>query len=181
MKTLLFIFTIMIFTLSIQDANAANSIDWTILGYPLNTSSPPFANPYLFEGNIWNGFPLSVVVDATDEGDFNTNGIIDTIDVLVTSTVEPKGVTYTLTETGPNSGIFKGTRFVFLNENYRFLATDIIELSYDADPTFYFCNTDNTITQIDGRNGNLYNGPIVISDSDHVGIGLVLTETGENT
>jgi len=167
---------------SFYNVYAVNSIDWTYNGNTLfGSADPPFGfGLTTIIGNIVNSSPISVQVNAEDEGNFTTNGIIDTIDVLITSSEDPIGVTYTLTETGPNDGIFTGTNFVFLKGNYKFQTTDIVNLVYTEDPNSG-CGSDNTVTHLDGRSGGPGNGIIIHSDTDLNGIGIVLTETGENT
>jgi hypothetical protein len=161
-------------------AHIPDAIYWTYDGYPYASSSPPFLISGTLVGNIWNDLPLSILVDATDEGDFTINGVIDTIDVVVSS-VDDSDVTYTLTETGPNDGVFTGTNFVFLQANNKFQTTDIVNLIYTVDDSLSGCGTDNIITQFDSRSGGPDNGFKVYSNTDPNGVGLVLTETGENT
>ena len=165
-------------TISFPGASAVNSIDWTYAGSTFGSASPPFSIFGQSSGNL-NDFPVSILVNATDEGNYTTNGVVDTIEVVVSS-VDDSNVTYTLTETGPNEGIFSGTNFVFLKANYKFQTSDIVNLIYTVDPTSD-CGSDNIITQLDSRSGGPYNGIKAYSDTDISGVGLVLTETGENT
>jgi hypothetical protein len=170
-----------ILTLAISSNNvyAVISVDWTLNGSVGGSAVPPFPTIPSDVSNIILSNPLSVLVDATDESDFITNNEIDTIDVLVTSVDDPIGTTYTLIETGPNDGIFTGTNFVFLDGDYKFQTTDIVNLIW-SDFTLG-CDTDNTITQLDSRSGGTGDGFKVYSDTDLAGVGIVLTETGENT
>ena len=174
-----FLFIFSVFT---QNAYAVNSIDWTYGGSVISNSSPPFSGFLTYQGNfiLDSSSPLTVQVDASDEGDFATNGIIDTINVTVSSAEEPNE-TITLSETGQNTGIFTGTRFLILEGNYRFQPTDTINLIYTMDPTFFDCASDNLVTQIDSRSGGSGNGFTIYSETDTNGVGIVLTETGENT
>ena len=174
---------IFIFVIQFEDVLGANSMFWIKDGTTkLGSSEPPFSpTANTDDGNIANGKPLTIVVNATDEGNFTSNGIIDTIDVLITSAQEPLGVNYTLTETGPSDGIFKGTNFVFLKDDYRFRISDTVNLVFTETEPNSDCGQDNTITQLDSRKGGTKDGYIAHSDTDLKGIGLVLTETGENT
>ena len=168
-------------TLAVSSHNvyAVNSIDWTYDGDPFSSSDPPFpVGLTVLAGELPWAIPLSVRVDATDEGDFTSNDKLDTIDVVVSTLDE--NVTYTLTETGPNDGIFTGINFVLLTKDYRYHTTDIVNLIYTIPDSLSNCDTDDTITYLDAT-GGYGNGIRVYSDSDLAGVGLVLTETGENT
>ncbi len=172
-----------IFTLAIFSHNvyAVNSIEWIYGGFvlPPGPGSIPSASP--MTGNIIADSPLTVRVDATDESNFTINGVYDTITVSVTSVNDPNVTAYILNETGPNTGIFEGTNFVFLKGNYKFQITDIVNLIYTIDP-LSGCADDNTITQLDSRSSSLFdNGFKVYSNTDLDGVGLILTETGDNT
>jgi hypothetical protein len=180
LKYLVLFVTISIITIFSHNAYAVNSIDWTYNETPVGSIFPPFPQFPQSSGNIVNDFHVSVLVDATDDGDFTTNGVIDTIDVVVSSADDPNMTTYTLTETGANDGIFTGVNFVFLNGDYKFQTTDIVDLIYAVENSSG-CDTDNTITQLDSRSGGPDNGVIVHSDTDLGGVGLILTETGKNT
>ncbi|MBM2819207.1 MAG: hypothetical protein HW410_889, partial [Nitrosarchaeum sp.] len=166
--------------MSSHNAYAVNSINWTIDGGIGTSPDPPYIQLFSNVGNILQSSPFSILVDATDENDFTTNGIIDTINVIVTSVDDSNAITYTLTETGPNDGIFTGTNFVFLDGNYKFQTTDIVNVNLTLLPTSG-CDTDNTTTLLDSRSGGPDNGVKVFSDTDLGGVGLILTETGENT
>lgn len=171
---------IFLFSITSYNAYAVNSIDWTWGGSIIDPS--PFGVPIatISNGNILD-LPINILVDATDESDFTSNDKIDTIDVVVSSVDDPNKIIYTLTETEINSGIFTGTNFVFLTGNYKFQITDVIKSTIFVDPEFSDCDTDNTITHLDGRNGGNEDGLKVFSNSDLDGVGFVLTETGDNT
>ncbi|MGI0057861.1 MAG: hypothetical protein ACREAK_10890 [Nitrosarchaeum sp.] len=178
LKYLILLAISLIFAISSHNVYAVNSIDWTYDGYILSSDYTDFPIVSPGTGSILD-LPITVLVDATDEGDFTINGIIDTIDVVVTSVDDPNIITYTLTETGPNDGIFTGTNFVFLTGNHRFQITDTVNLIYTIDPGFG-CTYDG-LTQLDSRSGGIGDGFRIFSESDLNGIGLVLTETGEDT
>jgi hypothetical protein len=182
LKYIILFGVILLFVINSHNVYAVNSIDWIRNNSILfGSSDPPFHFGMTLDyGNIKNSFPLSVIVDASDEGDFTSNGIIDTIDVFISSSVDTSGVTYTLTETGPNDGIFTGTNFVFLKGNYKFLITDTVNLVHKLDHDTG-CDPDDTITVLDTRNNGTGNGITVHSQTDLIGIGTVLTETGKNT
>ena len=172
----------LLFTISSQNAFAVNSISWIAdggLGGSSSTAFPPFDSIPDYFGNIILTVPLSISIDASDEG-FALDGNIDTITVHITSVDDPVGTDYILTESSLDDGIFAGANFVFLNGNYKFQTTDIVNAVYTVDPTSS-CGSDNTITQLDSRGGGSNDGLKVYSDTDLGGVGLVLTETDINT
>jgi len=172
------LFTITLFlAVSSHNAFGVNSINWTLGGSPLNSLSFPTVT--ISSGNLLQN-PISVLVDATDESDYTTNNVIDSIDVLVSSVGYPDVITYTLTETGINTGLFTGTNFVFLLDNSRFQTTDSVDVIIDADQD-RGCYPDDTITQLDSTSVGTGDGVLIFSNTDLGGVGLVLTETGENT
>jgi hypothetical protein len=162
-----------------SNAYAVVSIDWTYGGAPVFNVLPDLDIFTISNGEIASpDFPVSIQVDASDEG-FAGNTLLDTIDVLITSVADPTGTTLTLTESAFDDGIFTGSNFVFLRGNYQFQVTDVITVTINDDPATG-CDTDNTITQLDGTAAPL-DGVMVFSDSEPAGIGLILTETGLNT
>lgn len=177
LKYFILILFALLFTIPSLNVYAINSINWTLGGSPLN--SLPFPEVTHSNGNLLES-PISVLVDATDESDYTTNDVIDTIDVLVSSVGYPDIVTYTLVETGINTGLFTGTNFVFLVDNSKFQTTDTVDVIINADPE-RGCYPDNTITKLDSTSTGTGDGVFVLSDTDLGGLGLVLTETGENT
>ena len=173
----------LILAVSFNNVYAVNSIDWTYGGYGPGFEIAP--GPGIIPSasssvGFLSDLPFTVLVDASDEGTFTTNGIIDTIDVTVTSVNDPNVITYTLTETGINDGIFTGTSFVFLKGNFQFQITDTVDLTYTIDSSAG-CNPDGIIQQLDSTGGG-GDGFIVYSETDDLtGVGLVLTETGADT
>ena len=176
----------LIFVMTSHDAYGFVSIDWKYAGgvfvpQPASPGNSVPGDPYpalsISSGNIVNDSPISVQVNLSDEPQWS-NGVIDTINVLVTSVDNPSGTIYTLTETDFNTGIFTGTNFVFFQNNYQFNIADVITVTVD-DPS---CIVDNTITQLDSTSGGPNTGVTVYSDtSGGSGLGLVLTETGIKT
>lgn len=164
----------------IPSASAEITVDWTVAG--LNN----FANEMaITEGNLDNGLPVSVQVTDTDS--VFDDLVVDTIDVLITSTLDPIGTTLTLTETGIDTNVFFGDtlsyegNFVILSDSsLQFSVSDTVTVVVDEDPDGA-CSTDDTITELDSVNDS--NGVFVYSDSEveNFGIGLILTETGPNT
>lgn len=70
-----------------------------------------FGNTFLYLSPDNQRFPIesTVTISQTDtSGGKASNGIVDTISVTVKSTSTPSGTSLTLTETGPNTGIFQG-------------------------------------------------------------------------
>ena len=172
------LFTITLFlAVSSHNVYAVNSINWTLGGSPLN--SLPFPTVTYSSGNLFES-PISVLVDATDESDYTTNNVIDSIDVLVSSVGYSDVITYALTETGINTGLFTGTNFVFLVDNNKFQTTDTVDVIINSDPE-RGCYPDDTITQLDSTSVGAGDGVLIFSDTDLGGVGLVLIETGENT
>jgi len=166
--------------MSVPNAHAVVSVEWTYGGAAISPAPGPIPIVNTSDGNLFDGSKIDIRVDASDEGTFASNGVIDTIDVTITSVEDPNTVTYTLTETGVNTGIFTGTSFVFLTGNHKFQITDTVNLTYTID-TATGCNTDNTIQILNSTTGSAHDGFIIASDTDTTGIGLALTETGPNT
>ena len=70
-----------------------------------------FGNTFLYLSPDNQRFPIESTVTITQHetsGGQATNGIVDTISITVKSTSTPGGTSLTLTETGPNTGIFQG-------------------------------------------------------------------------
>jgi hypothetical protein len=170
----------LIFVMVPSNAYAVVSIDWTYGGAPVFNVLPDLDTFAISNGEIASpDFPVSIQVDASDEG-FAGNTLLDTIDVLITSVADPTGTTLTLTESAFDDGIFTGSNFVFLRGNYQFQVTDVVTVTISDNPATG-CDTDNTITQLDGTAIAPLDGVMVFSDSEPAGIGLILTETGLNT
>ena len=100
------------------DTSIRDSI--TLQAVEINNPTPGLRNPtsntcifgstalYLSPDN--QRFAIESTVTITqDDSSYAGNGIVDTISVTVASTSTPGGTTVTLTETGPNTGVFKGT------------------------------------------------------------------------
>ncbi len=140
-------------------------------------------------GNIAGGLPLTVRV--TDDVS-HTPGIVDTIDVAITSSVDGTGTTLTLVETGTDTNIFKGENFVFLiDPSHQFLISNTVTIQVDGnpdpeDPFTPECDIDNEPTELDGSFfASPPSGVFVYSETESSnfppGIGPILTETGPNT
>src|SRR5579885_32148 len=93
----------------------------TLQAVEINDPTPGLRNPtpntcifgntalYLSPDNQRFAIESTVTITQDDSsGGKTTNGIIDTISVTVSSTSTPSGTSLTLTETGPNTGVFKG-------------------------------------------------------------------------
>ena len=100
------------------DTSIRDSI--TLQAVEINDPTPGLRNPtpntcifgntalYLSPDN--QRFAIGSTVTITqDDSSYAGNGIVDTISVTVSSTSTPGGTTVTLTETGANTGVFKGT------------------------------------------------------------------------
>ncbi len=163
-------------------ASAEITVDWTVAGLD------NFANAMtITEGNLDSGSPVSVQVTDTDTA-FNA-GAVDTIDVLITSTLDPVGTTLTLTETGVNTNTFfgdtlsyEGNFVMIFDSSQRLSISDTVTVQLKK--SFVLgCGSDDTITELDSVNDST--GVFVYSDTEvengNDGIGLILTETGPNT
>ena len=83
--------------------------------YALVTVTWDAASHSLFDGAVGTGgSPTTSIFTVTDTS-LAGNGVVDKINVLVNSTSFPSGITLTLTETGPNTGVFKNTNLIFTN------------------------------------------------------------------
>lgn len=181
LKQFFFLSLVLLFALQFQNVHAVKSIDWYYFGGTLGSSEAPYDTVDALIGNIVDGLPLlTVIVDASDEENFSSNGVVDTIDVLITSNAHSQ-TTYTLIETEPNTGIFQGEKFVFLNEKFQFKSKDKAKVIFYENKTLSDCDDDDTITYVDTRNNHSAKGITVVSDTDPFGIGFLLTETGKNT
>jgi len=163
-------------------ASAEITVDWTVAGLNNFVTSMEFA-----EGNLDFGSPVSVQVTDTDTS-FN-DAAIDTIDIIITSTLDSVGTTLTLTETGVNTNTFFGDtlsyegNFVMISDSSQRLSiSDTVTLQLKKS-FFLGCGSDDTITELDSVND--FTGVFVYSDAEvengNDGIGLILTETGPNT
>jgi hypothetical protein len=77
--------------------------------YALVTITWDAASHSLTDGEVGTGgTPTTSIFTVTDTS-LASDGVVDKIIVLVNSTTFPSGITLTLTETGPNTGIFKNT------------------------------------------------------------------------
>jgi len=163
-------------------ASAEVTVDWTAGGINNKITSGSGAS-----GNLDSSHPISVTVTDTDTV-FNS-GVVDTINVTITSTTNLVGTTLTLTETGFNTNTFFGDtssyegNFVFIpDSSNRFSVSDSVLVQLFEDPATG-CDSDDTITELDSVND--FEGVFVYSDTEvengNDGIGLILTETGPNT
>ncbi len=161
-------------------ASAEVTLDWTVGGIPIFEMA-------ITEGNLDSGLPVSVQVTDTDTA-FN-DVEVDTIDIFITSTLDPSGTTLTLTETGVNTNTFfgdtpsyEGNFVIIFDPSHRFSISDTIIIQVDEDPGTG-CDSDDTVTELDSVND--FTGVFVYSDTEiengNFGIGLILTETGPNT
>jgi len=154
----LFFLGLVIFSLAMSNISFPNVLavvpDWQGKFYTLNEGG--------VEGAGIPTFPVVVTVnDATVSG-------VGTIQVRITSSVDPVGFDLTLNE-GP-LGIFKNTNLALMSEN-----------------GFVTTLSSLTITVFDDRNVNplliqtLQSPPRIMSDSDTTGITPTFTETGLDT
>lgn len=103
-----------------------------------------FGNTFLYLSPDNQRFPIESTVTITQKdtsGGKDSNGIVDTISVTVTSTSTPGGTSLILTETGPNTGIFQGKiKFTagatVSNSALHVTAGDIITTTYLAIPSY---------------------------------------------
>lgn len=132
---------------------------------------------------IWSGGPLPqnpplvpTQFEVTD-GNFSNNGIIDKINVLVSSTTYPTGINLTLTESG-DTGHFYNSNLVFSNST-----SGIVDIgsTQTVGISGYGLNTNSSLIEHIISNSSAPNGIWVVSSTDFNGIFLNLTETGPNT
>ena len=117
------------------------------------------------------GYGNIVNVQVEDKNSNQDSLTAEVIDVTITSTRDAKGTTLSLTETGPNTGIFGGSSstLIFTDGDAKARSTGKI-----------------TISQIDATKNTNSSGidtstVSVKSTSDTTGISLILEETGLNT
>jgi len=129
----------------------------------------------LNDGGVYAGsFP--VIINVTDAsyaiGGLNDGGI-DTITITITSTVDPTGITLTLTENTVNDGVFGNTNLIFMTGNDIFAVEDTATITIVDDDA----NTDSGLveTLVPPLSAT------VRSSSDPVGFSPTLTETGPDT
>jgi len=153
------VFSLGTLTLSIQEIDATTTVSWEFLTYTFS------------DGGIKNPFtPVKFTVEDTD---LATDPTLNTIEVLIASTVDPIGTTLKLTESGPITGIFTNTNFIFMETNQIFAVQDtatlIINNFTNADPGVI----DVLLAGVEGVE--------VKSSTDTVGILVDLFETGVDT
>ena len=175
---MLLILGVSLFSISnpIQESHAVTTVQWLLDtggGFGVVTSMG------FGEGNLDGGNFVSVRVTDTDQT-FHTNGVIDTISVHITSTVDPSGTTLTLTETGANTGIFEGTNFVFLTGDDRYTISQPMTVRIEDDPGSGRC-TPGVIDTLISTDGITFEGAFIYSDTEvdntNDGIALDLEET----
>lgn len=103
-----------------------------------------FGNTFLRLSPDNQRFPIESTVTITQKdtsGGKDSNGIVDTISVAINSTSTPGGTSLTLTETGPNTGIFQGKiKFTagptVTDSALHVVAGDIITTTYLGKPSY---------------------------------------------
>jgi len=119
------------------------------------------------------GYGDIVNVQVEDKNSNTDSGIIETITVTITSIRDNVGTSLTLTETGPNTGIFGGSSstLIFTNGDAAVTTAGSVTLSQE-DPS----------SDIDPNNPDTMTGVISIrSTTDPAGISVTLTETGKSS
>lgn len=130
------------------------------------TISFQFGSYFLGDGAV--GVPPVVITVNDPLANLNPS-TIDSVQVHVTSTTDPTGITLTLTETGVNTGVFKNTNLIFMKGNYQFAVgstTTITVIDSAAD------TSSTTIDQLLVK---------AVSSSDTTGTSFNLVETGVHT
>jgi len=155
-----------LFILPAEQAFALTTINW---------SAASFQPLY---GPAWGGPPLPITFTVEND-DLAGNAGIDTISVLITSSVGDS-TTLSLEENALNNGIFTNTKLIFMYENAEFGITDTgTLLIYDDCSSSEVGNCDpNMIETLIGGTGS---GMTVYSTTEPGGIFFDLTETGPNT
>jgi len=132
---------------SIRDTITLQAIEINnpLVGFRNPTSNTCiFGNTFLYLSPDNQRFPIESTVTITQKdtsGGKDSNGIVDTISTTVTSTSTPGGTSLTLTETGPNTGIFQGQiKFTagatVSNSALHVAAGDIITSTYLGIPSY---------------------------------------------
>src|SRR5581483_11678418 len=110
-----------------------------------------------------------VIITVTDSAANLSPVVNDTVQVHVTSTTDPTGITLTLKETNVNTGILKNTNLIFMKQDYQF--------PVGKNATF-------TVTDFAANASSIVVNQLpikAVSSSDHTGISVIFTETGTNT
>lgn len=102
LKNIIFCSLVMISVLILMPANTAfaASISWDV------------GTHYLCDGPV--GGAVGNKITVTDAAANLNPAVLDTVNITVKSTSDATGITLTLTETGPNTGIFKNTNIIFI-------------------------------------------------------------------
>lgn len=103
LKSIIIILVLTMFFITGQNAYALVTVTWDA------------ATHSLFDGAVGTGSPPTTSIFTVTDTSLAGNGVVDKINVLVNSTSFPSGITLTLTETGPNTGVFKNTNLIFTN------------------------------------------------------------------
>lgn len=130
---------------TIRDSIVLQAIEISNTIPNLRTPTPNtciYGNTFLYLMVDNQRFPIESTVTITqDDSNFAGNGVVDTITVTVSSTSSPGGISLTLTETGPNTGVFQGkVKFTTgpsaSNSALHVSAGDIITSSYLGIPSY---------------------------------------------
>lgn len=162
--------TITLLLTSGNSAHAMVTIEWrihndTLSGTPINTG---------FVGDLAQQINFTVIDDS------KIGGPLSTITVDVTSTLDSAGMTLQLTEKPENMGTFQSKKIV-LNENIQKLSvssTATVRIDDDCSSLSHGNCDPLTIETISNA---LLKGATIQSETDPIGIGIDLTETGPNT
>jgi len=139
--------------ISVTDVFAINP-DWEFASYTLNSGGVGFS---------------TVIVEVTDPAANINPGLIDSISITITSTVDPNGISLTLIETGVDEGVFRNSNLIFMTGNDLFTVAQTVTILV-ADPTFASNGMVDTISDV-----------LIISSSDDVGFTPTLIETTDDS
>ena len=150
-----------LFFITAHNAYAVVNISW---------DSPDHS---IFDGNVSPFLTATTSKFTVTDTSLDHNNVVDTINVLVNSTSDPTGITLTLTETGPNTGIFVNTNLIFTNGTKVFgiPSTQTIGISKPS-----LAGTGEIISGPSSSEGIQ-----VFSTTNSSGIFMNLTETGHST
>jgi hypothetical protein len=156
--------------LFVPNAYATGDMQWNSLLDPL------FASYRLTDGGVGGTQVLFEVLDD----DLNLDGSVAIpINVKVTTTSDPTGITLTLNENGADNGMFTNSNLVFMTDNARFQITDTATITIE-DKCGSLIHGNCDAGAVETLTGGV-DAALVISETDNAGVSVSLTETGPNT
>lgn len=119
-------------------AAAGAALNATYLGQTANAFMPTktlsfgFGTYTLTDGGLYPGITITPVIVTLDDSSSNTNtSVRESVDVTVTSTSQPSGITLSLKETGVNTGIFRNSKLIFTTGTAQYSVGDALTITVD--------------------------------------------------